>query len=123
MPAAGLRRSALAFLLMTLTAGTAAAQMVGGEYRVEGTNANGTHYAGSARIMPSSDTTCRITWHTLTDSAGICMIAGRAMCASYTLNGKIGLAMYQLLPDGSLHGVWTISDEPGSGTEILTPAK
>ena len=46
-----------------------------------------------------------------------------ALAASYALNGKVGLVLYQLQPDGSLNGVWTVADQSGAGTEILTPAK
>jgi hypothetical protein len=36
---------------------------------------------------------------------------------------KVGLVVYGLQPDGTLKGVWTLADQPGDGTEILTPAK
>ena len=103
--------------------GPALAQMVGGQYRVEGANPDGSAYRGSATITPTSDTTCRIAWQTGSTSTGICMVAGKTLAASYALNDKVGLVLYQLQPDGSLKGVWTLADQPGSGTEILTPAK
>jgi hypothetical protein len=97
--------------------------MVGGQYQVAGTNADGSGYRGTATITPRSNSTCRITWQTGSTSTGICMLAGRAFAASYVLNGKVGLVVYELQADGSLKGVWTMADQPGAGTEILTPAK
>jgi hypothetical protein len=118
-----MRAPAIAFLALAFAGTSAAAQMVGGQYRVEGTNADGSAYRGTATITPSSDSTCRITWRTGSTSTGICMVAGRAFAASYVLNGKVGLVVYELQPDGALRGVWTVADQPGAGTEILTPAK
>jgi hypothetical protein len=118
-----MRAVAIGFLVLALAGTPAAAQMVGGQYRVTGTNADGSAYRGTATITPSSNSTCRITWHTGSTSIGICMLAGRAFAASYVLNRKVGLVVYELQPDGSLKGVWTLADQPGAGTEILTPAK
>jgi hypothetical protein len=97
--------------------------MVGGDYQVRGTNPDGSGYSGTATITPKSDTTCRITWDTGSTSSGICMVAAQSLAASYALGDKIGLVLYQLQPDGSLKGSWTIVDQPGAGSETLTPAK
>ena len=113
----------LAILLAAGLAATATAQTVGGRYQVKGTNPDGSAYRGTATITPSSNTTCRINWHTGSTSTGICMLTGKALAAAYILNGRAGLVLYELEPDGSLKGVWTVADQPGAGTEILTPAK
>ena len=118
-----MRRILLALAAIALSGGGASAQMVGGQYRVEGANPDGSAYEGSATITVTSDTTCRIAWQVGAASNGICMVAGKTLAASYTLKDKVGLVLYQLQPDGSLKGVWTIADQPGSGTETLTPAK
>ena len=118
-----MRALAIGFLGLALAGTSAAAQMVGGEYRVTGTNADGSAYRGTATITPSSDSTCRISWQTGSNSTGICMMTGSALAASYALGGKVGLVLCQLQPDGSLKGVWTVADQPGAGTEILTPAR
>jgi hypothetical protein len=39
------------------------------------------------------------------------------------MGSKVGLVVYEMQPDGSMKGVWTIADQPGAGTEVLTPAK
>lgn len=100
----------------------AQAQTIGGDYQVAGTNLDGSQYSGNARIEVTSSTTCRITWDTGNSSSGICMINQNAFAAAYAFDtGVIGLVVYELLPDGTLDGVWTIADTSGAGTETLTP--
>ena len=107
-----------------LIASPALAADVGGSYRVKGTNFDGSSYSGTATIIPSSKTTCRIEWKTGgTNSSGFCMLAGGALAAAYKLGDAVGLVLYKLESDGTLSGVWTIADKSGSGTEILTPSK
>lgn len=105
-----------------LAAPALAAEHVGGKYTVKGTNFDGSPYSGTATISPSSNSTCRIEWHTGdSNSAGFCMLAGGSLAAAYKLNDSVGLVLYELQDDGSLKGVWTIADKSGSGTEVLTP--
>ena len=118
-----MRATAIALLVLAIANASAAAQVVSGQYRVEGTNADGSAYRGTAAITPSGGSTCRITWQTGSTSTGICMTAGTAFAASYVLNGKVGLVVYELQPDGALKGVWTVADQAGAGTEILTPVE
>jgi hypothetical protein len=109
-----------------LTAGFAAAasaQSIGGNYDVHGTNFDGSRYEGTAVITRSSDSTCRIHWQTGSTSDGICMLAGKSFAAAYSMGKNVGLVVYELQPDGSLKGYWTIADQSGSGTETLTPEK
>jgi hypothetical protein len=117
------RAAALALCIGLLTGTAAGANTVGGRYRVEGINPNGTHYHGTATITPSSNTTCRIAWQVGSNSVGICMLAGKVLGASYVLGGKVGLVLYQVEADGSLKGIWTLADQPGAGRETLTPAR
>jgi hypothetical protein len=118
-----MRAAVLASILAIGWCGAAMAQMVGGQYKVQGTNPDGSGYQGTATITPSSNTTCRIVWQTGSTSRGICMTAGTSFAASYVLNGKVGLVLYELQPDGSMKGIWTVADQPGSGTENLSPAR
>jgi len=102
----------------------AAAQAIGGRYTVEGTNFNGSTYSGEAEITLISQTTCVIKWVTgSTESTGICMRNDDAFAAGYVMGDKVGLVIYKLQGDGSLHGLWTIAGEEGNGTEILTPVQ
>jgi hypothetical protein len=119
-----MRTVALAATAAVLWSAAASAQTIGGDYTVAGTNFDGSAYSGTATIKPSSDSTCRIDWKTgSSTSTGFCMLANKAFAAAYKLNDSVGLVVYELQPDGSLKGYWTIADKPGSGTETLTPAK
>ena len=113
-----------AALLSAAFALPASAQSVGGKYNVKGTNFDGSPYEGTAVISRSSDSTCRIHWQTGgSTSDGFCMFADRSLAAAYKLGDDVGLVLYELQPDGSLRGYWTIADKSGSGTETLIPFK
>jgi hypothetical protein len=117
-----MRTFLVAFAAAALLASPALAEHVGGKYRVKGTNFDGSPYNGTATIAPSSNSTCRIEWHTGgTTSVGFCMLAGNSLAAAYKLNDSVGLVLYELQDDGSLKGIWTIADKSGAGTEVLTP--
>lgn len=98
------------------------AQDVGGRYTIAGKNPSGSNYGGTAEITVTSQNTCRIVWKTgNTTSRGICMRNGKAFSASYVLGKDIGLVIYEIMPDRTLRGLWTIADQTGVGAEILTP--
>ncbi|MGX9144534.1 hypothetical protein [Mesorhizobium sp. 128a] len=100
----------------------AAAQSIGGTYTVAGTNFDGSKYGGEATITLTSETTCTIHWETGGSSSdGICMRNDNAFSAGYVMGKEIGLVVYKVEDDGSLHGLWTIAGKNGSGTEVLTP--
>ena len=100
----------------------ASAQSIGGTYTVAGTNFNGSPYGGTAEITLTSATTCVIHWDTGgSESEGICMRNDDSFAAGYVLGDAIGLVVYKVQADGSLHGLWTIAGKEGNGTEILTP--
>lgn len=107
-----------------LVAGTlgAAAQSIGGNYSVAGTNFDGQEYGGDVTITLTSETTCVIEWKTgATTSQGICSRNGDAFAAAYVLNGEVGLVVYKVGDDGVLDGLWTLAGKDGNGTEVLTP--
>lgn len=109
-------------LFCAFYATNAAAQSIGGSYDVAGTNFDGSPYTGTAEITLTSETTCVIEWTTgSTTSQGICMRNDNAFAAGYVLGDEIGLVVYKVLPDGSLHGLWTLAGQEGNGTEVLTP--
>jgi hypothetical protein len=117
-----MRAFTLALAVAALCSGPVLAQSVGGKYTVQGTNPDKSPYSGTAEITPSGDS-CRIAWQTGSSSSGICMLANKAFAAAYKLGDGYGLAVYELQPDGTLKGVWTMADQAGVGTEILTPVK
>ena len=111
-----------ALALAALSANPVSAQTVGGRYKVQGTNFDGSPYSGTATISRSSNTTCRIEWKTGgTSSSGFCMLSSGSLAAAYKLGNSVGLVLYELQSDGALNGVWTIADKSGAGTEVLTP--
>ena len=99
----------------------ASAAEIGGRYRVAGTNFDGSKYRGVAEIVVTTRNTCRITWDTGSTAEGICMRNTDAFAAAYAMGGAVGLVIYEVHSDGTLDGLWTIADQEGVGTEVLTP--
>jgi len=107
---------------LSLSAHGVAAQDLAGRYLVAGTNLDGSPYGGEAVISLTSGVTCEIVWITAnTSSTGICMRSSNAFAAAYELNGAVGLVIYRIEPDGTLHGTWTVAGLNAVGTEVLTP--
>jgi hypothetical protein len=113
----------IALALLAASMATASAQAPEGRYKVDGKNADGSSYSGEAEIVGSSADTCRITWNVGSEAKGFCMKNSNALAAAYTLGESVGLIIYQIMDDGTLVGKWTIADQDGVGTEILTPIK
>jgi len=112
----------VAALLAVGFAMPAAAQSIGGAYTVAGTNADDSEYTGKATITIVSETTCEIVWETsATNATGICSRNDDAFAAAYVQGDMVGLVIYKVQADGSLHGLWTVQGEDGVGTEVLTP--
>lgn len=102
--------------------GPVAAQDIGGRYLVQGTGLNGAGYGGEAVIASTSDVTCEIVWNTggqITE--GICMRSGNVFSAAYVINGRAGMIIYTVAPDGLMQGTWTIAGVNAVGTETLYP--
>jgi len=111
-----------ASLTIVASAAVAAGADVGGAYDVLGKNPDGSEYKGTATIEVTSENTCRITWQTGSSSSnGICMRNGASFAAGYVLADKVGLVVYEMKDDGSMIGLWTIADQAGVGSEVLTP--
>jgi opacity protein-like surface antigen len=97
---------------------------IGGSYKVEGTNINGTTYSGDATITLTSETTCEIHWTTgTTTSDGICMRNDDSFGVAYQLGDAVGMVIYKVAADGTLNGLWTVAGNGGAGTEVLTPVR
>ncbi|RWB27643.1 MAG: hypothetical protein EOQ42_23010 [Mesorhizobium sp.] len=117
-----MRKFSLSLALLGLAAVPAAAQSIGGTYIVAGTNFDGSSYGGEATITLTSETTCTIHWETGGSSSdGICMRNDDVFSAGYVMGKAVGLVVYKVQEDGSLHGLWTIAGKEGNGTEMLTP--
>jgi hypothetical protein len=119
-----MKTTAFAAAFLILSTASAFAADLPGKYKVDGTNADGSTYSGTAEIVATSEVTCRIKWKTgSTSSEGICMRNGNSFAAGYVLGKEIGLVVYEIMDDGTLDGVWTIADSEGVGKEVLTPMK
>ena len=119
-----MKTAILTFALVMALATTASAQSVGGTYRVTGTNFDGSSYRGTATVSFISNDNCRIQWVTGSiTSNGTCMRQGSTFAVGYVLRGVVGLVVYDIKSDGSIDGIWTMSDRPGHGTEMLTPTR
>jgi hypothetical protein len=121
-----MNRLMLAAALLAATTVAADAQAIGGAYAVEGTGLNGAPYGGTAQINALTDTTCEIIWQTGPQTSnGVCMRYGPAFSAFYVIEAggqtAIGLVIYEVMQDGSMEGIWTVTGQNGSGTEKLTP--
>ena len=103
-------RTALIGLALVSLAGAAAARDLGGEYRANGTNFDGSPYSGTASINITSDTTCAITWTTgQHELQRLCAAQPGCVRSGYVMGDSIGLVIYKMMPDGSLNGIWTIA--------------
>jgi hypothetical protein len=112
----------VASLTLLASVAIAAEGDVGGSYDVLGKNPDGSEYKGTATIEVTSENTCRISWQTGgTTSSGICMRNGIAFAAAYQLHDKVGLIIYEIKDGRSMVGAWTIADQAGVGSEVLTP--
>lgn len=93
-----------------------------GSYEVEGTNADGSSYQGTAEITGSGPD-FRIEWITGTStSSGRGTLEGDRFEVSFSgsLTGT-GTAVYRVEDDGRLVGTWTVEGSTAEGTETLTP--
>jgi hypothetical protein len=116
-----MRTVVLVLLLVAALIEPAAAQTVSGNYALSGRNFDGSTYKGTVQITPNGST-CRIVWQTgNSKSEGLCMLSGKTLAAFYRLGSEYGLVIYELQPDGSLQGRWSVADKQGVGTELLVP--
>jgi hypothetical protein len=115
-----MRRLVLALALMLFA--TPALAQRDGVYEVTGVNLDGTPYTGLAQLRSVGINSFSIVWrigNTLIEGAG--MASGRTVAVSYGQAQRPGIGIYQLNPDGSMDGEWTIVGAPAIGRERLVP--
>lgn len=123
---ARLRRLALgaafacgASLLLCLGgAAPAQAQIQQGTYRLSGTNPDGSTYEGEFALQPGPGASWIAAWQ-VGDARifGLAVIQGGVLAVSFVVEGRPGVAAFDVEPDGSLRGIWTTGG--GLGTETL----
>lgn len=99
-----------------------AAAQRSGTYAVQGADATGTRYEGSATLTATGPETWRITWRVAgATSNGVGLMVKGMLVIGYISERETGAAAYEVMPDGSLVGRWTQGREGGVGTETLMP--
>mgnify|MGYP006976756384 CR=1 FL=1 len=98
----------------------AAAQLRQGQYGLEGHNPDGSTYVGTFSLQEGPGAAWLATWQVEdVRMLGLGLIQSGVLAVSFIVDGRPGVAVYEVQPDGKLRGVWTTGG--GLGTEILTP--
>ncbi|PZW45687.1 hypothetical protein C8P66_111102 [Humitalea rosea] len=115
------KRAACLSFLLALTATPALAQR-SGPYRVAGTNLDGSAYEGAAMLQQVGTISFHIIWRVGgTEVRGVGIVSGHSFAVAYGATSQPGMGLYQLRPDGTLEGTWSVIGANGTGTETLTP--
>ena len=112
----------LVFALLgpVLLAGSAAAQIRQGLYEVEGQNPDGSPYGGMFALENAPGASWYATWQVGdVRLLGLGLIQGGVLAVSFVVDGRPGVAVYEVEADGRLRGTWSTGG--GMGTEVLTP--
>ena len=92
----------------------APASLLTGAYTVDGRNADGSAYRGTAIVQSRSDGKLQFVWHVGAFQRGIGTLDGNVVTVDF---GDAFPAIYELQSDGSLSGTWA----NGLASERLTP--
>ena len=110
----------LAAALCGAVALPAGAQIRQGLYGVEGQNPDGSTYGGVFALQEARGASWIATWQVGdVRLVGLGLIQGGVLAVSFVVEGRPGIAAYEVEPDGRLRGTWTTGG--GLGTETLTP--
>jgi hypothetical protein len=110
----------LALGLAASFAAPASAQIREGAYDVSGTNPDGSTYDGQFLLRTGPGGAWVATWRVANENImGLGLIQAGVLAVSFVVNGRPGVAVFEVEPDGRLRGSWTTGG--GLGTEMLTP--
>ncbi len=110
---------AAAFMLAAAALPTAA-QIREGMYTVQGSNPDGSTYEGEFALRGGPGASWIAVWQVAdTRILGLAVIQGGVLAVSFVVEGRPGVAAFEVEPDGRLRGVWSTGG--GLGTEMLTP--
>ncbi len=105
-------------VLSAALAPDARAQLRAGSYTVEGQNPDGTPYEGTFELLEGPSAAWIARWNVgNAQIIGLGLIQGGMLALSFSVEGRPGIAVYGVEPDGSLRGTWTSGG--GLGTEVL----
>ena len=111
---------ALALLGAILAAAPASAQLRQGVYEVEGQNPDGSSYGGVFALENAPGASWYATWQVGdVRLQGLGLIRGGVLAVAFVVDGRPGIATYEVEADGRLRGTWSTGG--GMGTEMLTP--
>ena len=109
-----------AVLLAVLAIPPAAAQLREGLYEVEGQNPDGSTYRGQFALQAGPSASWIVAWQVgNVRLVGLGLIQAGVLAVSFVVEGRPGVAAFEVEPDGKLRGIWTTGG--GLGTEVLTP--
>ena len=119
-----MRRSLLllAIVLLGPVLGTAPAdaQIRQGFYEIEGRNPDGSPYNGVFALENAPGASWYAAWQVGdVRLLGLGLIQGGVLAVSFIVDGRPGIATYEVEADGRLRGTWSTGG--GIGTEVLTP--
>lgn len=98
----------------------AAAQLREGMYTVEGQNPDGSTYTGLLEMRAAAGSAWLVAWRIgELGVQGIGVIQSGVLAVGYSTGGQVGVATFEVQPNGKLAGYWTIG--AGVGSETLTP--
>jgi hypothetical protein len=110
----------LALGLAAAITAPASAQIREGAYDVSGTNPDGSNYDGQFLLRTGPGGAWVATWRVANENImGLGLIQAGVLAVSFVVNGRPGVAVFEVEPDGRLRGSWTTGG--GLGTEMLTP--
>ena len=105
---------------LALLPALAAAQIREGAYDVAGTNPDGSNYDGQFLLQAGPAASWLANWLVGSEQIiGLGLIQGGVLAVSFVVNGRPGVSVFEVEPDGKLRGSWTTGG--GMGTEMLTP--
>jgi hypothetical protein len=112
--------AAAATLGAAVLAPPAAAQIREGLYEVQGQNPDGSSYEGQFALQPGPGASWLAAWQVAgARIVGLGVIQGGVLAVSFVVDGRPGVAAFEVEPDGQLRGIWSTGG--GLGTEVLTP--
>jgi hypothetical protein len=114
-----MRRMLLTAATLCCLALPAGAQLRAGFYDVEGQNPDGTPYRG-AFLLQEAGAGWLASWQVGdVRLVGLGLIQSGVLAISFVVEGRPGIAAYEVEPDGRLRGTWSTGG--GLGMEMLTP--
>ena len=115
-----IRTLLLALVVAASLAMPGQAQIREGMYTVEGQNPDGSTYEGQFLLQPGPLGTWIAMWQVGNARlVGLGLIQAGVLAISFGVEGRPGIAAYEVEADGKLRGTWSTGG--GLGTESLTP--